>query len=305
MGGLLGRMPRTAWTFIIGGMALSGFPLVTAGFWSKDEILAVAWGDAHYWVFGTLAAAAFLTAFYTMRQIGLTFLGQPRSDGARHAPESVGSMTIPLIIISFFAIVGGWIGIPETLPVLGGIVPNWIEHYLEPYLEYMHLHPHAISFSPIPLLTSVVVALGGLGLGYVIYGSGLKEGQIDPLAKVFGPIWTMWHRKYWVDEFYRDTVAAFTLAFSKFLALFDREWVIDWIVNSVGRLALGFATILAIFDQYVVDGLVNGVGWLSDQAGNVTRLLQDGRVQTYLLFGLLTAAVWLFLNVLPVLLTLV
>ena len=43
MGGLFGKMPRTGWTFIIGGLALSGFPIVTAGFWSKDEILADAW----------------------------------------------------------------------------------------------------------------------------------------------------------------------------------------------------------------------------------------------------------------------
>ncbi len=305
MGGLLERMPRTAWTFIIGGLALSGFPLITAGFWSKDEILASAWDGNHTWVFATLAVAAFLTAFYTMRQIGLTFLGQSRSDGATHAPESVPSMTIPLILISVFAVAGGWVGIPEHFPLIGGIVPNWIEHFVEPYLEYMHLHPHHPEFSWIPLLTSLVVALGGLGLGYVIYGKGIKAGEIDPLAKVLGPIWWMWHRKYWVDEFYAMTVSAATLALSRFLALFDREWVIDWVVNQVGRAAIGLSVVLAIFDRFVVDGLVNGVGWLSDQAGHMTRLLQDGRVQTYLLFGLLTAAVWLFLNVLPVLLTLV
>jgi NADH-quinone oxidoreductase subunit L len=305
MGGLLERMPRTGWTFIIGGLALSGFPLVTSGFWSKDEILAVAWSEAHFWIFWTLALSAFLTAFYTMRQIGLTFLGKPRTEGAQNAPESVASMTVPLMLISVFAIGAGWVGIPEKIPFIGGIVPNWLEHFLEPYLLHMHLHPHVLTFSWTPLLTSVVVALGGLGLGYLVYGKGLKEGQIDPLAKLFGPIWTMWHNKYWVDEFYRDTVVAFTLAFSKFLALFDREWVIDWIVNWIGRLAIALSTVLAAFDRYVIDGLVNGVGWLSDQAGNVTRLLQDGRVQTYLLFGLLTAAVWLFLNVLPVILTLV
>src|SRR5690606_31877982 len=65
MGGLLGRMPITAWTFIIGGLALSGFPFITAGFWSKDEILAFAWYGQNTWVFWTLSAAAFLTAFYT------------------------------------------------------------------------------------------------------------------------------------------------------------------------------------------------------------------------------------------------
>jgi len=305
MGNLLQRMPRTGWTFIIGGMALSGFPLITAGFWSKDEILASAWGAGHVWVFATLSLAAFLTAFYTMRQIGLTFLGKPNSAGASHAPESVGSMTWPLMLTSVFAISAGWMGIPENFPALGGIVPNWLEHFLEPFMETLNLHPHALEFSFIPLVTSLVVVLAGLGLGYVIYGQGLQEGQIDPLARLLGPIWWAWHRKYWVDEFYHYTIIAFVLGLSKFLALFDREWVIDALVNVIGRVALWLSALLAAFDRVVVDGAVTGLGWLSDQAGDITRLLQNGRVQAYLLFGLLMATVWLFLNVLPMIMRLV
>ena len=305
MGGLLTRMPRTGWTFIIGGLALSGFPLVTAGFWSKDEILAFAWDGNHQWVFWTLALAAFLTAFYTMRQIGLTFLGRARTEGASHAPESVASMTTPLILISFFAIAAGWVGIPASFPVLGGIVPNWIEHFLEPYMDYMHLHPHHPSFHIMPLAVSLLVALGGLGAGYLVYGQGLKEGQTDPVARILGPIWWMWHRKYWIDELYHGTIVLFTMWLSRFLALFDREWVIDWIVNGIGRLALRFGDLTSDFDRFVVDGFVDGVGWISDQAGHIARMLQDGRVQTYLLFGMLILAVWLFLNVLPMILTLV
>lgn len=305
MGGLLERMPRTGWTFIIGGLALSGFPLVTAGFWSKDEILAVAWDGNHQWVFWTLALAAFLTAFYTMRQIGLTFLGRARSEGASHAPESVGSMTTPLILISIFAIGAGWVGIPDTFPVLGGIVPNWIGHFLEPYMEYMHLHPHHPAFHFMPLAVSLVVALGGLGAGYLVYGKGLEEGQTDPLARLLGPVWWMWHRKYWIDEIYSGTIVLFAMWLSRFLALFDREWIIDWVVNGIGRSAMRLSELASDFDKYVVDGLVDGVGWVSDQAGHIARLLQDGRVQTYLLFGMLILAVWLFLNVLPMILTLV
>ena len=305
MGGLLERMPRTGWTFIIGGLALSGFPLVTAGFWSKDEILAVAWDGNHQWVFWTLALAAFLTAFYTMRQIGLTFLGKARTEGASHAPESVASMTTPLILISFFAIAAGWVGIPASFPVLGGMVPNWIEQFLEPYIEYMHLHPHHLAFHFMPLAVSLIVALGGLGAGYLVYGKGLREGQTDPVARLLGPIWWMWHRKYWIDELYNGTIVLFTMWLSRFLALFDREWIVDWIVNGIGRLAMQFSELTSAFDRFVVDGFVDGVGWFSDQAGRIARLLQDGRVQTYLLFGMLILAVWLFLNVLPMILTLV
>ena len=89
MGGLRKKMPVTFWTFLIGGLALSGFPLVTAGFWSKDEILASTFGS-HAAVFWTLAVAAFLTAFYTMRQITLTFLGEPRTEAASHARRTSG-----------------------------------------------------------------------------------------------------------------------------------------------------------------------------------------------------------------------
>jgi NADH-quinone oxidoreductase subunit L len=89
MGGLKDKMPWTFWTFLIGGMALSGLPLITAGFWSKDEILAEAYYALTHggglmaglgaWVFILLAVSAALTAFYTMRQIGLTFIGKPRT----------------------------------------------------------------------------------------------------------------------------------------------------------------------------------------------------------------------------------
>src|SRR5512137_198698 len=87
MGGLRKKMPVTFWTFLIGGFALSGFPIITAGFWSKDEILADAFVNGHIIVFATLAIAAFMTAFYTMRQITLTFFGTPRSKAAEHARE--------------------------------------------------------------------------------------------------------------------------------------------------------------------------------------------------------------------------
>jgi NADH-quinone oxidoreductase subunit L len=81
MGGLRKRMPITFWTFVFGGLALSGFPLFTAGFWSKDEILAHAFGHNHWAVFFALALAALLTAFYTMRQISLTFLDDDFTPG--------------------------------------------------------------------------------------------------------------------------------------------------------------------------------------------------------------------------------
>ncbi|MGD1994876.1 MAG: NADH-quinone oxidoreductase subunit L, partial [Anaerolineae bacterium] len=123
MGGLLRRMPVTGWTFIVGALALTGiFPW--AGFWSKDEILADAWatflqgghfGVSSNWGFFVwllLTVAAFLTAFYTGRQIFVTFAGKPRTEAAAHAPESVPSMVWPLVILAVFATFLGLAGMP-------------------------------------------------------------------------------------------------------------------------------------------------------------------------------------------------
>ena len=305
MGGLLSRMPLTGWTFIIGGLALSGFPLLTAGFWSKDEILASAWYGQNNWVFWTLAVAAFLTAFYTARQIGLTFLGTPRTEGAHHAPESVRSMTWPLVLIAPFAIALGWIGIPASFPGLGGLVPNWLEHFMEPYVTYQGFHVAHPEFNIVPLATSLVVALGGLLVGFLVYGRGLAVGQIDPLRRLLGPIWVLFHNKYYVDELYQYTIIPFTVGLSKFLYWVDDVWVIDPIVNGIGRVAVWLSNFWAAFDRFVIDGLVNGFGALSDRMGRVLRSSQDGHVQVYLLVAVVTVTVWLLLKMMPIILTLV
>ena len=122
------RMPVTYWTFVIGGFALSGFPLITAGFWSKDAILADSVRTRRQCLLA-LAMAALLTAFYTMRQISLTFLGEPRTPAAAHATEHepiFRPMLLALVVLAFFAVTAGWVGIPEHFPVIGGLLPNWL-----------------------------------------------------------------------------------------------------------------------------------------------------------------------------------
>src|SRR5262245_26057910 len=225
MGGLRNKMPITFWTFLIGGFALSGFPLITAGFWSKDEIFADAFGHGHMAVFITLALAAFLTAFYTMRQITLTFLGEPRTHEAEHAQETTWTMTLPLIILSIFAVGYGWVGIPEQFPGLGGLVPNWLHEFAGGTLAE---HPEAVAFSWVPLLTSLVVALGGLGLGYFFYrdvnSPAEDKLQIDFLK-----------RKYYFDEIY-DAVfvkPAYWFAENVVYKFFDQT-VFDGILHLFG-----------------------------------------------------------------------
>jgi NADH-quinone oxidoreductase subunit L len=285
MGGLRRKMPITFWTFLIGGFALSGFPLVTAGFWSKDEILADAYGNGYLLVFITLALAALLTAFYTMRQISLTFLGQPRTDAAKHAHESVWTMTLPLIVLAIFAIGIGWVGIPEHFPVLGGVIPNWFHDYVGGTLIE---HPHALDFNPVPLLVSVGVALGGLFFGWLVYRR-VPAGTPDPIQRWLGPIYSVLKNKYYFDELYHFL---FVRPAYWFAETFTYRWIdrglIDGFLHAVGRTALQVGSFLRnAIDLPIVNGLADrfseGVKWL----GRTFRVVQTGRVQEYLIIGLI------------------
>jgi len=281
MGGLRKKMPFTFWTFLIGGFALSGFPLITAGFWSKDEILADAFGHGHMAVFITLAIAAFLTAFYTMRQITLTFLGEPRTKEAEHAQETPWTMTTPLVILSVFAVAYGWVGIPEHFPVLGGLVPNWFHDFVGHTLAEV---PETPEFSWIPLLTSLVVALGGLTLGYFVYRNvkSVSEDKLQiPLLK----------NKYYFDEIY-DVVfvkPAYWFAENVVYKFLDKG-VIDGILHIFGPTTGGIGKFirekfdLPIINELIGDGSANVTYWF----GGKLRAVQTGRVQQYLMLALVT-----------------
>jgi NADH-quinone oxidoreductase subunit L len=260
MGGLKKKMPVTFWTFLAGGFALSGFPLITAGFWSKDEILAHAWHEfLHegvvswpFFVWLLLTIAAFLTAFYTGRQICLTFLGKPRGHHAEHAHETPRSMTVPLILLAIFALTLGFTGIPEEIIGHGR---NWFHHFVG--------HEFAATPLSVPvMLLSSLLAVGGLFLGWLVYGrKPLAAGQPDPLVKVLGPVHNVLKNKYYFDEFYQATVIRFTLWLSRTFFYFDNRWVIDPIINRVGRTSAALASALFRFvDVPIIDGAVNLAG---------------------------------------------
>lgn len=320
MGGLRKKMPITFWTFLIGGLALSGLPFITAGFWSKDEIFAEAW---HVWssegqilaltVFITLSVAALLTAFYTMRQISLTFLGKPRTPLAEHAHESNSFMTIPLILLAIFAISAGWAGIPEKFPVIGPLVNNnYFHHNVAATIEEaMHeLHEMGlvaeelatIPFEWVPLIDSMVVALGGLFLGWWIYGrKPLKEGQKDPLMAPLGPLYTFLNRKWYWDELYDFLFIRPTVYFSEVIVyeIIDKG-IIDGILHLVARAFYRFGQYVKRFEEVVIS---DGVDWLKDGFLSIAeefRQLQTGRIQEYVLISTLIVtaliAVILLLN---------
>jgi NADH-quinone oxidoreductase subunit L len=323
MGGLMNKMPRTAWTFIIGGGALAGIvPL--AGFWSKDEILAHAWHEfQHTQHFGTfwplfvwllLTVAAALTAFYTARQICLTFLGEPRTEAARHAHESPPSMTWPLMILAFFAVILGLFGTP------------WANQYHELVGEAFAATP----FDPFVAGLSTVLAVGGAVCGWLVYGRApLRAGQVDPLKRWLGPVHGVLENKYYVDELYRLIVIRPVLRLAELCAKFDYDWVINRLVNTIGQLSIrtaerlggldlavvdgtvnlvgraarGLSTLSNTVDLKGVDGAVNGIGHVVKAGGRQMRTLQSGWVQDYLLLAVTMAIILLgfMLLVLPIL----
>ncbi len=302
MGGLFGKMPITALTFIAGGLALSGFPLVTAGFWSKDEILSDAWANGHSLVFWTLALAALLTAFYTGRQFFLVFFGSPRTAAARHAHESTRSMTYPLIVLAIFAIAGGWIGIPESFPGLGGILGNPFHHFIGSLAEALHIEAAALPFNIAPVSISILAALGGLALAWMVYGNrpAASPETPDPLEEPLGRLYVVLQNKYYFDELYAATVVRFAIWLSGVLLNLDQKWAIDPFVNLVGRFGRWLATSLRrLVDEPIIDGLVNGVGTVTSALGAFLRLVQTGRVQNYLVILLITVLVLLALYTMP------
>ncbi len=281
MGGLKDKMPVTFWTFLIGGFALSGFPLVTAGFWSKDEILADAFGHGHWAIFITLAVAALMTAFYTMRQITLTFLGEPRTKEAENAHETPWTMTLPLAILSVFAVGFGWVGVPEHFPGLGGLLPNWFHGFVGATLLE---EPEALAFSWWPLLTSLVVALGGLTLGWLVYRN-VEAGQADPLEKPLGFLYPFLKNKWYFDEFYSFfVIKPMTWVCDVFSNWMDRI-VIDGILHTVAQTALAIGDFLRNrIDKPVVNELIgDGTAAIFQKAGHELRYSQSGRIQTYMI----------------------
>lgn len=291
MGGLRRRMPVTFWTFLTGGLALAGFPVITAGFWSKDEILADAYGRGHQAIFLVLAVAAFLTAFYTMRQITLTFLGEPRSRAAEHARETPWTMTMPLLLLAFFAVTAGWVGIPEHFPLIGGLLPNWFHHFVSaPSVET----PETTSFQWVPLLVSLGVSLGGLGLGWLVYRN-VKTAAQDRLQ--IGVLRKAWY----FDELYRLLFVrpAAWLAERVVYLWLDRA-ILDGILHGIGRFSLTLGHVFRNYvDAPIINGLIgDGTGATVKASGSGLRRIQSGQVQSYLVasLGFLFAVLALYLG---------
>ncbi len=306
MGGLRKRMPITFVTFLIGGLALMGFPFITAGFWSKDEIFADAFHQMGLGnglaglIFFTLVFSAFLTTFYTTRQILMTFFGTPRTEAAAHASENDWRMTVPLIILAFFALFAGFANIPSDFPILGSLMGGRA-HWLGNLLEGMLLEKEAaLPVNAAPVFISVGIVLFGLLMGYAFYGiQPLKAGQTDPVEKL--PFFKFLNNRWYFDEFYREFIISPLQWFAdKFYTQVIDKGAIDWVLEHVYKLGSAISNGFKTFDEKIVTGFSDFVGRITHEVGEGSREFQSGQVQNYLLSGFVVAlvimAVFLFVN---------
>lgn len=311
MGGLWRRMPVTAATFITGGASLAGFPLITAGFWSKDEIFADAWAHLSktplaWFVLICLALAATLTALYTVRQIAMTFFGSPRTEAAMHAGHNDGTaagrnisvqMTGPLVVLSFFAVLAGFAGVNPDFPIIGPILSGLfkIKAPFGAFVGRTILEPPAtLPFSIWPVLISLTVFGVGAYLGWRLYFERkIAAGAPDPVAEIVGPqVYTILQNKYYIDEFYGRVFVnpARWVAETLTLQIIDKG-IIDMILHTIGRAANWVGELFRQFNRVVIDGVGDGIPQALADTARALRSIQTGHIQQYLLYVVIGAIV--------------
>jgi NADH-quinone oxidoreductase subunit L len=339
MGGLRRKMPITFLTFLAATLAISGVPGF-AGFYSKDGILGATLAfamerHAHYvpFVLGILAAG--LTAFYMFRIIFLTFTGKPRDEHKfAHAHESPWNMTVPLTILAILSICAagwrgasdGWFARFETaydVPAIAaefGLAPataaatehapyaepastgdhhaagehaeataqrDVAEPAAEPAGEHAaaahHDAAHEIHHRAHSTAMRLSILMAGLGILAAFVTYFLRKVDTAALQRRWNPVYRVLQGQYFFDELYAATVYRATLAVAWLCAAFDRV-VIDGIVNGSGYLTRSISWVVGKFDNFGVDGMVNGVAVVLQSAGEGLRRFQTGRLQTYLVY---------------------
>jgi NADH-quinone oxidoreductase subunit L len=281
MGGLWDKIPYTAWTFAAATLAIAGiFPF--AGFFSKDEILGQTY-DRFFlmWIVGFITAG--LTAFYMSRLFFLTFCHYCRADEhiEKHIHESPRAMTVPLMILAGFSLIGGWIGWPEAF---GG--ENRFEKFLDPILKgvlretgEVNIAHHALAKEILLMVASLGIAFTGIYLAYEFYYT--KRIAPELVAKKLPRLYQLLFRKYYVDEIYDAAVVDRTKDLGTVLGSFDAN-VIDGIgVNGAGWLARFSSTLSMWWDKWIIDGLLNFGAKLMQLFSYPVRLLQTGMFSSY------------------------
>jgi len=240
----------------------------------------------------------------------MVFLGKPRTAAAQHASEhdSVFKwMVLPLCVLAVFALVGGWVGIPRAFPFIGRLSTNPFHHFLGSLAETLEIEAPELPFNLTPVAISVIVAVGGLLLGWLVYRKYAAAGAVpagamqevpplqrpDPLQRRLGRVWTLLQQKYYFDELYDKVFVRGTLRLARWLFHFDDWWIVDPFVEWVGRFWRHVSEASRWADAHIVDAVVDGGGSVTQWSGSAVRKIQTGRVQNYLLVALVTVSVLL------------
>ncbi|HJN42689.1 MAG: NADH-quinone oxidoreductase subunit L [Acidobacteria bacterium] len=306
MGAMKLYMPVTFVTMFVGSLAIAGVPPF-AGFFSKDEILYRTF-LSNKLLWGLAVVTAGMTAFYMFRLIFMTFFGDYRgpswghqeseghADAAGHADHGDGDhahawhgphesptlMTAPLMLLAVGAFAAGFVGIPAAL---GG--NNAIEHFLEPSFTAGAEHTeeaeqavahlsHAAELGLMAL--SVLIAVGGIALAYHLYVR--RPERSAELATNWAGAHRVLTNKYYVDELYDATAVKGVMTSARGLWTVDRN-VVDGAVNGTGWLTRALSWVSHVLDKYVVDGLINLVAWICAEGSYVFRRAQTGLIQNY------------------------
>jgi NADH-quinone oxidoreductase subunit L len=307
MGDLHHRIPVTFWTMFLATLAIAGIPPF-AGFVSKDAILWQTWsseGGAYriLWLVGVVTAL--MTSFYMFRLIYLTFFGRPRMDHAHehHIHEHSNAMKAPLVVLAFFAIFAGFLGWPHSL--LGS---DRFTAYLEPVFsseaqvlqnegkagqlaagkkEEEHTNP----MEYLLMSFSVGAAIAGWGFARRVYRT-VDKGYAEPIAAAAPPVYDVLLNKYYVDEGYDyvftgrrkiGDVRLGVMGLGEASSWFDAN-VIDGAVNGAGWITRLTATVSSWWDKWIIDGVgVNGPAILARMLSYPARLFEWGLVQWYAL----------------------
>jgi NADH-quinone oxidoreductase subunit L len=249
MGGLNKKLKITAFTFLIGCIAIAGIPPFS-GFFSKDAILLGSFlhKDDGVILYAIALFTALLTAFYMFRLYFITFTGKFRGthEQEHHLHESPSLMTIPLIILAVLSVIGGFVGIPEVFGAGGDKLSEFLSSV--PGLEK---HEGPVSHSTEYLLMGLST---GLVLLTIVFAWSKFRNYQPKEESGFGKLLA---NKWYVDELYDKIIA-----------------------NPLNRFA-GFLN--NVFEKYIIDGFVNGVGKAVNYSSRQLRLLQSGQVGSYVL----------------------
>src|SRR5271165_5588964 len=307
MGALAGKIKTTFRTMLIATLAIAGIPGF-AGFFSKDAILWETWSreaGAYRYLWYVAFLTALMTSFYMFRLIYLTFFGKPRMshEVEHHIHESPKSMTVPLVILALCAVGSGYLGMPHSL---GG--SNRFEKFLEPVFakeaQVMESEGHAAQVTAgegqvehtdpmeyVLMFASVGAAVVGWWLAQRAYKNADK-GYKEPIDEISPRFYKTLFRKYYVDEIYDwlftgrakvGDVRLGALGLGEASSKFDAN-VIDGAVNGAGWITRLSGTISVWWDKWIIDGLgVNGIAILTRLVSYPVRLIQWGLVQWYAL----------------------